>query len=341
MAIRVAVIGAGRAGLVHAVNYRDHVPGAQLVALIDTDAAACDRAAGELGAVRTYTSVSDALAAGGIDAVVITTPTFTHAPIVAEAAAAGVHVFCEKPMALNLAEAEAMTAAAARAGIKLQIGFMRRYDPVFRAAREAIVRGDIGRVMQVKSTGRGPGLPPRWAWNVAESNGMLAEVQSHDFDSVRWLAGAEYARVYAEVAALKATHVLESFADFYDNAAVVGRLSNGALVLIDGACPVDYGYDARVEVLGSEGMLVVGETAMESVVITTKQGGVRRSAYPSWRDRFRSAYIEEARAFVRSIRENQPPSPGGEDGIEAVRVVLAAMESVRAGRPVQVAEVAR
>jgi hypothetical protein len=155
----------------------------ELGAVCDENAEAAERVAGELGAAERYTDFREAVASDRIDAVVIVTPTFTHREIACAAAQAGKHVFLEKPMAINAEECEAIMAAARAADVRLQLGFMRRFDADFVAARELLADGRLGRVMTVKSIGRGPGLPPPWILDVRKSNGVLAEVNSHDFDS--------------------------------------------------------------------------------------------------------------------------------------------------------------
>ena len=332
--VRVCIVGVGRAGMVHATNFRDNVPGASLAAVVDADLNLAEQRGRELGVDLFFSDIHQALEEAEIDAVCITTPTFTHAEIAIAAARAGVHIFCEKPMALTLEEADAMIQAADEAGAKMQIGFMRRFDPAFRAAKEKIEAGLIGQPMIVKSTGRGQGLPPRWACDSRTSIGMLAEVNSHDFDSLRWLIGSEFARVYAEVGALKCPELREKFPDFYDNAVVIARFDNGGLGVLDGSCPVEYGYDARVEILGTTGVILIGELQSEAVTICTKKSGVVTSTFPSWRDRFREAYVAEARHFIECITEDHPPSVTGYDGRKALEAVIAATESAKQGVPV-------
>ena len=269
-----------------------------------------------------------------IDAVCITAPTFTHAEIAITAARAGVHIFCEKPMALTLEGANDMVKAAAEAEVKLQVGFMRRFDPAFIAAKERIEGGEIGSPMLVRSLTRGPGLPPRWACDPCTSNGMLAEVNSHDFDTIRWLAESEFERIYAEANTLKCFDLKEEFPNFYDNAIVSLRLKNRTLGIIEGSCPVDYGYDVRAEVLGSEGVILIGELQDTAVVSCTKSTGLVASNFPGWRERFQEAYIAEARHFVECIIKEQEPAVTGEDGKRALEGVLAANWSIETGRPV-------
>ena len=332
--VRVCVVGAGRAGMVHATNFKDNVPGAFPAAVVDANLELAEERTKDLGVDLFFSDLHQALDRAEIDAVCITTPTFTHAEIAITAARAGVHVFCEKPMALTLEEVDDMIRAADEAGVKLQIGFMRRFDPPFVTAKERIERGEIGRPMVIRSLTRGPGLPPRWACDPRTSNGMLAEVNSHDFDTIRWLAEAEFERIWAEANTLKCFDLKEEFPSFYDNAIVSVRLKNGTLGIVEGGCPVDYGYDARAEILGSEGVILVGELQDRAVTTCTKQAGVVTSTFRSWRNRFRDAYIAEARHFVECILHDRAPLVTGHDGRKAVEAVLAANESIRSGRPV-------
>jgi len=169
---------------------------------------------------------------------------------------------------------------------------------------------------------------------VGLSDCLLAEVNSYDFDTIRWLADSEFERIWAEANTLKCFDLKEEFPDFYDNVIVSLRLKNGTLGIIDGSCPVDYGYDARAEVLGSEGVIFIGELQDRVVTTCTKQAGMVTSAFRSWRNRFRDAYIAEARHFVECILQNRDPLVTGHDGRKAVEAVLAANESIRSGRPV-------
>ncbi len=332
--VRVCVVGAGRAGMVHARNYHFQIVDAELVALVDADLGLARSEAQELGSGAFFSTLEEALEEVEFDGVCIATPTFTHAQIAITAARARKHVFCEKPMALTLEEANDMIQAADEAGVKLQVGFMRRFDPIFITAKERIEKGEIGSPMLVRSLTRGPGLPPRWACDPRTSNGMLAEVNSHDFDTIRWLAESEFERIYAEANTLKCRDLKEEFPDFHDNAIVSLRLKNGTLGIIEGSCPVDYGYDARAEVLGSEGVILVGELQNTAVVSCTKSTGLVASNFPGWRERFREAYIAEARHFVECIMERKGPKVTGEDGKRALEGVLAANKSIQTGVPI-------
>ena len=333
---RLAVVGAGRAGMVHAVNARRWLGDTELACVVDADAARAQTAGAELG-VPGHASLEDALVAERFDGVVITTPTFTHPEIAVRAAGAGKHVFCEKPMALTVGDCDEMAAAAREAGVVLQIGFVRRFQPEFVEARRRIEAGEIGEPMILKSLTRGPGLPPAWAHALARSNGMLAEVNSHDFDCVRWLAGSEIERVYAEIANVKGAARGVEEPDFYDNAVVTLRLASGALATIDGTCPADVGYDARVEVLGSEGLLVVGDHRALALLEVRTRGTGEVPTYASWPQRFEWGYREELRGFVEAARTGAEPAAGAADGRAAVAAVVAANRSWQEGRPMLVA----
>jgi predicted dehydrogenase len=327
--LRVALVGAGRAGALHAGNLADYAARAELVAVVDERR----EAAGALGPAA---GLDQALKR--CDAVVISTPTFTHRDLAVRAAEAGMHVFCEKPMALTPAECDEMIDAAARADVMLQIGFMRRFQPEFVEARARIEAGDIGEPMVIKSLTRGPGLPPPWAWDLERSNGMLAEVNSHDFDSVRWLVGSEIERVYAEVANHKGSSRGVEADDFYDNAVVSLRFKSGAIGTIDGTCPADYGYDARVEIVCSEGLLVVGDLRGQALVeVRDRDVGSVTPLHRTWPDRFRDGYRAEIRSFVDTALNGAEPVVSGADGRAAVAAVMAANRSWQDGRPVEVA----
>ncbi|MEV0291616.1 Gfo/Idh/MocA family oxidoreductase [Kribbella sp. NPDC050820] len=330
------MIGAGRAGLLHAQNASRWVPGAELACLVDADASVAQRAGAELG-VAAFASIEDALEGASFDGVVITTPTFTHAQIAVLAAGAGKHVFCEKPMALSVQECDEMAAAAEDAGVVFQLGFVRRFQSEFVEARRRIEAGGIGRPMVVKSLTRGPGLPPPWAHDLRRSNGMLAEVNSHDFDCVRWLVGSEIERVYAETANFKGEAHGVSTPDFYDNAVVTLRFESGALGTIDGTCPADYGYDARVEILGSEGLLVIGENRSAPLLEIRTRAVGKIPTYSTWPQRFEWAYREELQSFVDAALSGGTPAVGAADGRAAVAAVVAANRSWLESRPVSVA----
>jgi myo-inositol 2-dehydrogenase/D-chiro-inositol 1-dehydrogenase/scyllo-inositol 2-dehydrogenase (NAD+) len=163
---------------------------------------------------------------------------------------------------------------------------------------------------------------------------MLAEVNSHDFDTIRWLAGSEFARVYTEAATFKVPDLETEFPGFYDTAVVTTRLVNGALGIIDGCCPVGYGYDARAEVLGTAGVLFIGELREHALVRCTREDGVVTKQFRAWAKRFEAGYLAEDEHFVNCVRTGESPLVRGEDGRQALEGVLAATRSIQTGAPV-------
>jgi predicted dehydrogenase len=308
---------------------------AEVVSVVDTNLEAAKNLASLLGGISYYESLTNAIKKEDFDAVFITTPTFTHHPLTVEAAEAGKHIFCEKPMALTLKEADEMISVTRRNNVKLQIGFMRRFDPEFRKAKSLIDEGVIGKPVLVKSVGRGPGLPPRWALDPRTGLGMVAEVNSHDFDTLRWFMNDEFKMIYADAAALLRPDVAEEFPDFHDIVAVIARFQKGGFGIIDGGCPVNYAYDARVEVLGTEGLIAIGEIQGTSLLICHKDQKIVTEPFHSWRDRFKEAYIAEAESFIKSIIEDREPEVTGEDGRKALEATLAAIKSIKDRKPVE------
>jgi len=325
---------------VHANSLVNHVPAAQLVALVDPDPKVREEVGEQFDIGKRFSVLEEALESVAFDAVVITTPTFTHRQLAVTAANAGKHILLEKPMALNLAECDAIMAAAEANGVILQLGFMRRFDPEFVAAAQRIEAGEIGQPMLIKSLTHGPGLPPAWARDLKTSNGMLAEVNSHDWDCVRWLMGSDYQRVYVEVANFKGKARGVETEHFYDNALVNIRFENGGLGSISGVCPCDYGYDARVEIVGEKGIMQIGELKGQAVVVcTNRDQGLITPIYRTWPQRFEWGYIREMEHFVDCILKGARPKVGGQEGRWAVAGVLAATKSFLEERPVYLREI--
>ena len=338
--LRICMIGAGRVGRQHSGTFARSIAAARLTALVDPVAAARDALADEFGYPARFASLDEALDKAEFDAVVITTPTPTHAALAVQAAAHKKHVFLEKPMALDLAQCDQIIAACRQNGVLLQLGFMRRFEPEFAAAAQRIQAGEIGRPMMIKSLTHGPGLPPPWARDLRTSNGNLAEVNSHDWDTVRWLMASDYQRVYVEVANLKGEANQIDTPHYYDNALVNIRFESGALGSISGVCPCGYGYDARVEIIGDKGIMQIGELQGQAVVVcTNRDQGLISPIYRTWPERFAWGYIREMEHFVACIRAGKQPAVGGAEGRWAVAGVLAGTRSFLEQRPVTLKEV--
>jgi myo-inositol 2-dehydrogenase/D-chiro-inositol 1-dehydrogenase/scyllo-inositol 2-dehydrogenase (NAD+) len=335
MTLRVLVAGAGRAGMVHARNFAAGVPGARLVGVADPSREALARAQAELGCELVAPDPLAAATADEVDAVVVASPTFTHADVAVAALGAGKHVLCEKPLASSPAEAARIQAAAAAAAGAFVMGFMRRFDAGFARAKERIDAGDIGRPVLVRSTTRGPGLPPAWAWDPARSVGLVAEVNSHDIDTVRWLAGREFEAVHAVGRAAKRPDLAERYPGFVDVIAVTCELAGGVIGQIDGACPADYGYDARAEVYGTEGVLFVGDPRAGGGALLVRADGAVTDPARSWRTLFAEAYRAEDAHLVRAARGEERPRATAADGASALAAALAANRSMASGETVR------
>ena len=338
--VKICMIGAGRVGKNHSQAIIGSVPGAEITALVDPMTEVLEGTANEFGIDGRFTSLEEALDKSQFDAVIITTPTFTHKQLALLAALQGKHVFLEKPMALNLQDCDDIIAGIDQYGVILQLGFMRRFDPEFMAAASRLEAGEIGQPMMIKSLTHGPGLPPAWARDLRTSNGMLAEVNSHDWDTTRWLMGSNHQRVYVEVANFKGPANNIDVPHFYDNVLVNIRFENGGLGSISGVCPCGYGYDARVEIVGEKGILQIGELKGQAVVVcTNRDQGLITPIYRTWPERFAWAYINEMKHFVECIQQEKSPRVGGEDGRWAVAGVLAGTKSLLEERPVYLHEV--
>ncbi len=335
--VNICLIGAGRAGMIHAVNFRRMVEGADLVAVADPVEENRRAACRTLGIDRAYADYRDALQCPEIDAVVIVAPTSLHCEMTEAAAAAGKHVFCEKPMAMNAMECRRMIDACDKAGVLLQIGFMRRFDESFRRAYQAIEQGEIGDVVMVRSNTRGPSIPMKWTYDLKKSNGPLAEVNSHDIDSLRWFTGSEFESVFAYAGNYRCPDAKEDYPDYYDNVVMIARFRNQMQGMLDGAVSVNYGFDARAEILGTHGCIYLGEMKDHRITTVTKQG-VAQPVQTSWRTLFTDAYLREDEHFIDCIRQDKQPDVSGIDGLRCVEVVNAGNLSIRENRIVMLDE---
>jgi myo-inositol 2-dehydrogenase / D-chiro-inositol 1-dehydrogenase len=333
--VGVALIGSGRMGSFHGQTLARRIPGARLVAVADPAPDAAKRLATALGADRASTDPAEVLADPAVDAVVIAAPARFHADLVVAAADAGKGVFCEKPMALTLADADRAIAAAQAAGVVLQVGFNRRFAPDWAAARALLEDGRLGTPRLLRSVTRDPGgfdpsrVPPNTIFN---------ETLIHDFDTLRFLnPGAEAVQAYATADAL----VEPDWRDrgLLDTAVVVVRFDNGAVGVAEACFEAAYGYDVRGEVFGSGGMATMGDGRRTGMVFS---GAAGRSVETVRGDQqlLADAYVAELTAFIDAVRTGTPAAVGGDDARAALAIALAAAESVRTSRPVWIHEVA-
>ena len=333
--LAVCVIGAGRAGMIHAVNFAKHVPDALLAAVVDTQEEAARAAAEKLDIAHYYSSCAHALMDDRIDAYVVVSSTKYHMETVKAIAEAGKHILCEKPMAMTEEECEEMIRVCRQHKVKLQLGFMRRFDESFRQAKNMVDYGEIGEVVMVRSNTRGPSIPRPWMYDIRKSNGPLAEVNSHDIDTMRWFTGSEFQTLYAVGGNYRCPDAREQFPEFYDNVVMAASFANGMQGMLDGAQGVGYAYDAKVEILGTKGAISLGSVKGNDVVLCSSAS--QRGSYPlveSWRTLFKDAYLKEDRAFIDCILQDKEPAVTGMDGKMAVKVVNAGNISIMEKRMV-------
>jgi predicted dehydrogenase len=333
----VGVLGVGEMGRRHAENLRRLVSEARLLAVADVSATRAKEVADELEIEHSFGNLEDMLALKGIDCVVIATPDKFHAQAIRTAAAARKHVLSEKPLATNLADAHSALDAVAKAGLHLQVGFMRRYDPAYSAAMKRIEAGEIGEPVIFKSIGRDKDAPPISAYQ-SRLNGMLFYNNTiHDFDLARWLMRDEVAEAhaYATVA------IRPEVAQYGDIVAGVVNLKyrRGAIGNIESFVQSTYGYDVRTEVIGSAGSILVGSFQQTPATFLTKNGGTQTLA-DHYLTRFADAYVLELRDFVHNMLNEHPPRVTGEDGLRALEIAVAAENSYREGKPCGVSQVA-
>lgn len=325
--LNIALLGAGRIGQVHATAI-GRTAGVTLLAVADAHAPAAEAVASQYSAqVKTIDEIE---AMKEVDAVVICTPTDTHADLIERFARAGKAIFCEKPVDLSRARVEHCWNVVRETGATLMIGFNRRFDPHFRALKAAIDTGQIGTVEQVTLTSRDPGLPP--AEYIQSSGGIFRDMTIHDFDMARFLLGEEIATVYATAAALVDPEV-RALGD-YDTATVVLTTASGKQATILNSRRATYGYDQRIEVHGSAGMLQAENQRPADIVLATRDGFTRPPLHDFFMTRYTAAYEAELGVFLSSIQSGSVPTPSGQDGLEALRLADAAVQSVETGQVV-------
>ena len=335
MTVRFGVLGVGRIGRIHARNLATQVEGAELVAIADPRMDVAREVAARWHVPHVYADYHDVLRHPQVDAVVIATPTDTHARIIVEAAEAGKHIFCEKPIALDLAAIDQALETVERAGVKLQVGFNRRFDPTFKRVRELVAQGAVGTPHLLRITSRDPEPPP--LEYVKVSGGIFLDMTIHDFDMARYLMGEEVEEVYAMGAVLVDPSIGQ--AGDVDTAVVTLRFRSGAMGVIDNSRKAVYGYDQRVEVFGSGGMAAGENRTPDAHVLADGQGIHRPKPLYFFLERYMDSFIAEMQAFVAALQEDREPPVTGRDGRMAVVLGLAAWKSLREERPVRVSEV--
>lgn len=333
MTVRIVVLGVGRIGSMHAEYLQRRVDGAEVVGVFDVFEETAQRVGAELG-VRVAATLDEALAIEA-DAVAICTSTDTHVDCMVAAAVAGRAIFCEKPVSLDLAEVDRGLAAVAAAGVPLQIGFNRRFDPSHKAVADAVHSGFLGDVHLVRITSRDPAPPP--ISYIEVSGGLFNDMTIHDFDMARYVTGSEVETVYA-VGAVRVDPAIGEAGDI-DTAVVVLTHESGAITTIDNSRQAVYGYDQRVEAFGRDGIAQSDNFHANQAVLGNAQGIGRPPLQHFFLERYTASYLDQWSAFVAAIDAGDAPSVGGADGRAPLVIGLAAKKSMHEGRPVRIEEI--
>ena len=333
--INVGLIGAGRIGRVHAEHLAYRVPGANLVAVADVFVEAAKKVAADFQIPDAYQDHRRIMEDETIEAIIICSSTDTHSQMIEEAAAAGKHIFCEKPIDHDLNKIDHVLASVKESGVKLQIGFNRRFDPSFRRVREIVASGEIGVPHILRITSRDPGPPP--IEYIKVSGGIFLDMTIHDFDMARFLIGEEVVEIYAVGGVMVDPQIGE--AGDIDTAIITLRFENGVIGTIDNSRKAVYGYDQRVEVFGSEGVVVISNNTPDTAVVSNASGIHASLPLFFFIERYTEAYIAEMKEFIECIQQDTSPPVTGIDGRIPVVMGYAAKKSYQDNRPVRLSEV--
>ena len=332
--LRVGVLGVGRIGSMHAELLAHRISGATLAGVFDVDGERAARA-GSMFGVPSFRDAREMLHSASLDAVAICTSTDTHVDLIVAAAESCKPMLCEKPLSLELAEIDRALAAVERAGVPLQVGFNRRFDPAHQAVRDAVAAGEIGEAHLVRISSRDPEPPP--LEYVQRSGGIYLDMTIHDFDMARYVTGSEVVDVHAR-GAVRIDPAIGEAGDV-DTAAVSLVHENGVLTLIDNSRRAVYGFDQRVEVFGSAGV-VASENPLAHTTVRRTAEGAHAAALPHFfLERYTPSYVRAWEAFVETVHSGRPAPVDGRDGRTALAIALAAQRSLDERRTVRVAEI--
>lgn len=333
--VNVGIIGAGRIGRLHAEHLAYRIPDANIIAIADIRVEAAERCGADLQIPSAVQDHREIMENPDIEAVIICSSTDTHAQMIEEAAAAGKHIFCEKPIDFDLARIDRALEAVDKAGVKLQIGFNRRFDPNFKRVREMVADGKIGMPHILRITSRDPEPPP--IEYVKVSGGIFLDMTIHDFDMARYLIGSEVSEIYAAGGVMVDPEIGK--AGDIDTAVITLRFANGTIGTIDNSRRAVYGYDQRVEVFGSEGMIAVSNNSPDTAVYSNAEGVHSSLPLFFFIERYTDSYIAEMKAFMECIQQDKTPPVTGIDGRVPVVMGYAAKKSYEENRPVKLSEI--
>jgi myo-inositol 2-dehydrogenase / D-chiro-inositol 1-dehydrogenase len=327
MKIKIGLIGAGRIGEIHAKNIFGS-KNAKLMAISDINKERSKKLADEFGAQSI--SADEIIQNFEIDAVLICSSTDTHLKYIIDAAKAGKHIFCEKPLALDLREIDEALKIVQAAGVKLQVGFNRRFDPEFSSAKK-LIHESLGEVLQIKITSRDPGPPP--SEYIKNSGGLFCDMAIHDFDMARFLTGSEVSEVFS-MGSCRIDPQIGVLGDI-DTAITTLKFENGAMVVIDNCRATNFGYDQRLEIFGKGGMIQVDNKRPHEIVLTSELGSKKEKPLHFFLERYDESYKRELNAFLNSLENQSPIECDGIDGKMAIKIALAAQKSLEENKPVK------
>lgn len=331
--INIAIFGVGRIGKIHLKNLL-RFPGVSVVAVADTHYPA-EEFKKEFKDVFFSSNPDEVLAMAEVEAVLICTPTSSHAPMIELALKSGKHIFCEKPVDLSLERTKVLVDMANQSSVKLMLGFNRRFDPDFLQARKSILAGRIGDIQIIKITSRDPGLPP--LDYIKNSGGLFMDMAIHDFDMARYMMGKEVKEVYSRGLVLVDKKVGE--VGDVDTALTTLVFEDDTYAVIDNSRKAIYGYDQRLEVFGNKGMIQVDNNQHNRNVISDADGIHHSLPLDFFMDRYAASYLNEIQFFIDALSKNEPIPVGGNDGLKATIIAVAAKKSVIEGRPVAISEI--
>ena len=329
--LKVGLIGAGRLGRMYGQYLAHRVPGVTLAAVADQKPDVAQSLAGDLGVAKSYARHEDLLDDREIEAVAVVTSTSAHKQVVMDAARSGKAIFCEKPISLTLVDAAEMIELVAAKGVFFQMAFQRRFDVGYLAAKKKLEAGAIGDPVMFTSISRDPYAPPIEFCDPKVSGGLIADMGVHDFDAARMYMG-EVARVHA-IGATLAYPEMKSVGDI-DNAIVDLVFESGALGAVQLSRNAVYGYDIRGEIWGTKGSIQIGYDRQTPIRMFTREG-ISHDAVPYFMERFENAYLAQIQNFAEHVRKGLPPAITGADAVAALRISLAANQSLRECRPVE------
>ncbi len=330
--VRFGVVGLGNIGALHVDNIQRSMDEAEVIALAETREDVLNRISDRYGIERRYKDYSQLAKDEDVDAVIIALPNFMHCEAVKTFAESHKHIFCEKPMALTLEEADDVISMIDKYGMKFQVGYNRRFDEAYMRARELIERGRLGAITLARSNTRDPVPPGGWEKNPKLSGGIFIGTCTHDFDTLRWLIGSEPEEVYASQGFL----VYEDLKKlgYPDNVMVMIRFRSGAMAEVDASRNCAYGYDVRTEVFGTKGAVRI-EKEKELDLLIFDEGRAKHD-YPYWfASRFAKAYLREIREFAKCILEDTKSPVSADDARAVLEMAMAARKSAESGKPVR------